>query len=486
MRLTVMLFVLFLATGNIMEAQWSPQTIPGDVSMILSVSFADTVKGLAGGYRMDFTARALRTSDGGRHWLSAQVPDTTRVLVSIVWVDSVTAYAAGAVNVPARKSGRPGWGNMPMAIGYGRYLRSIGFDGTGSYRGYFLRTTDAGGSWSAYGTLPDSVSYLIGASFVSRSIGYVTADTSPYSGKAAVLKTSDGGLTWMKLATPDSIIALRKIEFVDSLKGVAVGYSNKGDSLIHGVVIRTTDGGTSWSRMEFPLIDNFTGVSFSSASVGYITGPARVDSGPAGIVYRTTDAGVSWHMVERLDTVLLEGIAFQKGTGTGVVFGIGTNQNLQPHILRTTDSGSTWTSESILGMPAFMDFTDGILVSPRTGYIAGGDGLGTPLILYGALGGSSAVGPGTPGTPAAYALRAVYPNPFNPSARISYSIPVRTHVRLEIYNVLGELVETLANADEQAGTYRLRWDAGARPSGLYLLRITAGEYTQTRKLALIR
>lgn len=485
MRSIVVLFVLFIAAAMTAEAQWSLQSIPGDASMILSINFADTAKGVSGGYSPGFSGRAFSTTDGGKHWLSAVVPAMTRALVSIVWVDSVTAYSAGAVNMLSRKAARPGWGDMPMALGYDRYLRRIGFDGTESYRGYFLKTTDAGGNWSSYGSLPDSVSYLIGASFVDASRGYVTADTSPSAGKAAVLKTVDGGLTWRKLATPDSIVSLRRVEFVDSMKGVAVGYTNRG-GYVHGIVIRTTDGGTNWSVAEFPLIDNFTGVSFSSPSVGYIAGVSRIDSGLAGIVYRTTDAGVTWARVLRLDTIMFDGIDFLKGTGTGIVFGVGTSQSIQHHILRTADGGLTWTPESILGEPPDMHFADGILVSPRIGYISGGDAVSTPLILCGTLGGASGVGRALPGAPAGYALSDIYPNPFNPSLNISYSIPVRTHVRLEIYNVLGELVETLVNAEEQAGTYRLSWDAGVRPSGLYLLRITAGGFIETRKLALIR
>jgi len=79
-----------------------------------------------------------------------------------------------------------------------------------------------------------------------------------------------------------------------------------------------------------------------------------------------------------------------------------------------------------------------------------------------------------------------FPNPFNPVTTISYTIPLHTHVLLQVYNVLGQLVRTLVNTDRQAGTYRVSWDAGTRPSGMYFYRMTAGEFVQTRKAILIR
>lgn len=79
-----------------------------------------------------------------------------------------------------------------------------------------------------------------------------------------------------------------------------------------------------------------------------------------------------------------------------------------------------------------------------------------------------------------------YPNPFNPSTSISFSIPKHTHVRLQIFNLLGELIETLADEDKQPGNYSLTWDASTKPSGLYFYRMTAGEFVRTKKAVLLR
>lgn len=79
-----------------------------------------------------------------------------------------------------------------------------------------------------------------------------------------------------------------------------------------------------------------------------------------------------------------------------------------------------------------------------------------------------------------------YPNPFNPSTSISFGVPKQTHVRLQVYNVLGQLIAALVNDDKQPGKYTVTWDAGDRPSGLYFYRITAGEFAQTKKAILLK
>jgi hypothetical protein len=92
-----------------------------------------------------------------------------------------------------------------------------------------------------------------------------------------------------------------------------------------------------------------------------------------------------------------------------------------------------------------------------------------------------------------YELRQNYPNPFNPVTRIEYSIRAQSQVTLRIYNVAGQLVRTLVNEEQspRAEGYSVRWsgrnDSG-RPvsSGVYFYKLTAGSFTQTRKMVLLK
>ncbi len=88
--------------------------------------------------------------------------------------------------------------------------------------------------------------------------------------------------------------------------------------------------------------------------------------------------------------------------------------------------------------------------------------------------------------PKQYALRQNYPNPFNPSSSISYSLPERAHVKLEILNTLGQVIAVLVNENKFAGEYSAAWLAEGKASGVYLYRLTTKNFVQTRKLLLLR
>jgi hypothetical protein len=88
--------------------------------------------------------------------------------------------------------------------------------------------------------------------------------------------------------------------------------------------------------------------------------------------------------------------------------------------------------------------------------------------------------------PREYDLAQNFPNPFNPSTVIRYAIPVKSHVLLTVHNLLGQLVATIVNGDQDAGFHEIRFDAPNLSSGVYLYRLEAGKFVQTRKLTLIR
>ncbi|MGA7271100.1 MAG: T9SS type A sorting domain-containing protein, partial [Acidimicrobiia bacterium] len=85
-----------------------------------------------------------------------------------------------------------------------------------------------------------------------------------------------------------------------------------------------------------------------------------------------------------------------------------------------------------------------------------------------------------------FALHANYPNPFNPSTNISFSLPQRSNVTVRIFDINGRLVETLVNEDFSPGTHTVRWDASQVASGTYIYRLVAGDYVESRKMLLLR
>ena len=89
-------------------------------------------------------------------------------------------------------------------------------------------------------------------------------------------------------------------------------------------------------------------------------------------------------------------------------------------------------------------------------------------------------------SPLSYSLRQNYPNPFNPSTQIRYSIANSEFVNLSIFNSLGEIVAELVNETKSAGDYTVTFDAGNFASGIYIARITAGNFTQLIKMSLLK
>jgi len=85
-----------------------------------------------------------------------------------------------------------------------------------------------------------------------------------------------------------------------------------------------------------------------------------------------------------------------------------------------------------------------------------------------------------------YILQQNYPNPFNPTTNIEYSIPEASFVELKVYDVLGNEVATLVNQEQSAGVYRADFSGDGLASGLYITRITAGNFTSTIKMTLMK
>ncbi len=91
--------------------------------------------------------------------------------------------------------------------------------------------------------------------------------------------------------------------------------------------------------------------------------------------------------------------------------------------------------------------------------------------------------------PNGFSLEQNYPNPFNPTTTIKYKLPntmQNMNVKLQVYNVLGKTVKTLFNEQQNSGTYEITFDASSLSNGVYYYQLAAGNFTQTKKMILLK
>ena len=151
---------------------------------------------------------------------------------------------------------------------------------------------------------------------------------------------------------------------------------------------------------------------------------------------------------------------------------------------------STQAAGEDIHFKVFHQAQDTVLVLPHQLSFAADAALGTPLEPL-ALNTADAVAPTRGSLPLVFALSQNFPNPFNPSTEIQYQIPTSGHVRLSIYNLLGQPIRQLVNGPLQAGRYSTTWDGTdnsgkAVSNGVYFYRLDSGVNQQTKRMLLLK
>ncbi|MBU0558243.1 MAG: T9SS type A sorting domain-containing protein, partial [Bacteroidetes bacterium] len=88
--------------------------------------------------------------------------------------------------------------------------------------------------------------------------------------------------------------------------------------------------------------------------------------------------------------------------------------------------------------------------------------------------------------PSEYQLYQNFPNPFNPRTVIKFQVPSSKFIKLQVYDLLGGEIQTLANEYKLPGTYEVAFNAEGLPSGIYFYSLRAGDFSDTKKMILLR
>jgi photosystem II stability/assembly factor-like uncharacterized protein len=290
--------------------------------------------------------RILVGTDGGRTW-SLRESTTTLRLTSVAFGEPRTGIAVGYQGVILRTTdGGASWRRVSdtgtsslidvHALSSSEYIAA----GSG---GKVIRSTDAGLHWSAVPT--PTAAGLFAIAFRSERSAVVVGDAG------TVLLSDDGGASWRKGPVLDPV-TFRACAFSDSLHGVAVG--------AQGAIEVTADGGRSWSpAIGTPDIDGLRSVLFASKDTVIAGGFSRGGSK----LIRSVDGGRSWTFAEPPGLQKYGGILGLTGGGAReAIVAVGAD-NL---ILSTTDRGSSW--ETISSMPTTTVGPDGQVVIIQVGW----------------------------------------------------------------------------------------------------------------------
>ena len=114
------------------------------------------------------------------------------------------------------------------------------------------------------------------------------------------------------------------------------------------------------------------------------------------------------------------------------------------------------------------------------------DSLVTSSDVFTFIVGTLAISDGLQNLPIEYSLFQNYPNPFNPVTQLTYGIPENTEIQIIVYDMAGTQITMLVNTFQTAGYHTISWNASSYPSGVYLIRMVSGEFTQTQKVVLVK
>lgn len=493
-KFSLLLSVMIIFFYNQSISQWHFQLPPVD-GVFLSMDFQNPNHGIVSG---SYGAGIIYTMDGGNAWTSANIPDSTRAVSSVQLLNSLTGYATGTYDLFKGKDEQNRIKTVvKLKINSNHYLmrREIKLGNSiveESYRALFLKTTDGGVNWFTYGQVLDSILAFRKSTFLDENIGYgITSGTFGFFGK--ILKTTNGGLNWSQQNTSDPNLYLIDIDFINENIGIVTGLKSipNNDHPYAGIIFRTIDGGNNWESTIYPEIFSFSDISFSTTDKVYALAYSQNSE---SIIYKSIDGGVSWDSVlitsKITSQTVLEGIDFVRNSDVGITYGdVRETDTLgfwsyKPIILSTSDGGENWSAPTKFDSHAGSYLLGSKMIDENIWYLCGGN---PALILKTVNGGVSFVEEEEINeTPTAYHLSNNFPNPFNPSTKIKYSIPQSSNVVIKLFDILGNEIESLVNEEKSVGTYELTWYAENLPSGVYFYQLQVGDFIETKKMVLLR
>lgn len=447
--------ILFFGTAN---AQWVEQN-SGTTANLISIS-APTyqIAWVAGTLEITpetYAGVVKRTIDNGSNWIDKSIPNVIQI-----W--NVYAFDENVAFV-------------------------VGFDE--NWNNNIWRTADGGNTWTVVLSLDASYNFMNAISFFDDMEGIVVGDPNynflPGPNNMLVYKTYDGGFTWSPIKHPPKMEGMvfgwkNSIEIVG--KTVYFGTAKFDDEMNFTpspYIFKSANKGETWTARVATNVVQVNTLHFTSKQIGY------------GCRGKSTDNGNTWFAMDDPYATVTNDINNFILSTTGVgnelwVTGIhreGPNYYSDlwwnyPTIYYSNDGGMNWTLDYTIPGTG-VGFNEVRISRDNMALYALKDNGGIIMKML--------PGPTAPlANQKKYELMPNYPNPFNPATTIQFQIPNSGFVTLKVYDILGKEVATLVNEVKTAGTYNVQWNASAMPSGTYFYKLTADNFTDVKRMILMK
>lgn len=256
---------------------WSSQLSATD-KILRAISFGNSTNGIAAGD----CGTLLRTADGGLSW-TLETGGTKADLFGVSFSDALTGTVVGDSGVILRTTnGGSSWSRQSSGITTALLSVSFADNLTGTAVGadrIILCTSDGGSTWTLRQIIGGGANY--GVVLTSPDTGIVIQEGTPSQNRCWIIRTINGGSTWIPQLMSPFYTRFRALSFADIHTGVVVGYKDETP-----VILRTQDGGLTWISQKCATSTRLRGVSLSNASHGTIVGDG-------GTIFHTTTGGLS-------------------------------------------------------------------------------------------------------------------------------------------------------------------------------------------------
>jgi photosystem II stability/assembly factor-like uncharacterized protein len=447
----------------------------------------------------------MRTTNGGSAWSNAYQGWRFRSDVAYA-VGSADAFAvatlnSGGASTSALLKSTDNGGAWSLLWSAGSDLGLSALEFSSATHGVAVGPTGwaavIDGSAVTTGSIPTGIQNLAFADALTIT---AVGSSGPWNAPAAqIIRSADGGTTWVPVASPVTDKRLYDVGFVNTSVGVVVG--------AYGVILRTDDGGLSWSPLTSPTTQHLNAVSFDAGGYG-------IAVGNGGAVLESMDAGLTWSaLVPPTTAALTDVVVF--GPHRALIAGpelvaIDYRDNTVPTLFSSFDvtprafaAELRWSVQdddadlaSFRVMRRALDSdAEAIEISrPDARVRAYRDESVRPRACYEYVvvavdrtGEETLSMPVRVDIPAARVeLLPNQPNPFNPSTTISFVVPEKERVVVTIHDVAGRFIATLVDDVRDPGLHAVVWNGSGAASGVYFCRLRAGKTEVSRKLVLLK